>query len=316
MERDDASSGFVGGASDTTDRRLILNPASGSADHGDRVRRLADERGYAVVETRSEGHATDLAAEAAADGAALLAVAGGDGTLHEALQGLDAADALGDVTLGVVPAGTANLFASHVGIEGIDHGFETIETGERRRIDLGMADGEAFAVSCIAGPLADASVTTSSAMKEQFGSLAFIVSGVKETRTFDALDLDVQAVVNGEEYRWSGRALCVLVGNVRKFAHEGGQANVEDGLFEVVIVEQMPASDLATETVAHRLLGRNTANIDHLRASRLDIGSDEGNDLITFSVDGELARHDELALSVRPRVLEVCVGSEYEPDPY
>lgn len=318
MKRDDARSEVPGDTrgSDTTDRRLILNPTSGTADHGDRVHRLADERGYAVVETEREGHAIDLAAGAAADGVELLVVAGGDGTLHEAVQGLDAADAFGEVTLGVVPAGTANLFASNVGIEGIDHGFETIETGERRRIDLGMADREAFAISCIAGLLADASVTTSSAMKEQFGSLAFIVSGVKEATGFDGLDLDVQAVGDGGEYCWSGQALCVLVGNVRKFAHEGGQANVEDGLLDIVIVKQMPPSDLAAETVAHRLLGRDTEHVVHLRASRLDIESDEGSDPITFSTDGELARYSELTLSVRPRALEVCVGPEYEPDPY
>lgn len=309
----------AGGTADDGDRRLVLNPASGTADHVEQVRRLAEKRGYTIVETEREDHATELAAEAVDDGVGLLAVAGGDGTLHEVLQGLDGGrtgtddSAFEDVTLGIVPAGTENIFASNVGIEGIEHGFETVETGERRRVDLGMANGEPFAMSCIGGLLANASVSTSSEMKERFGSLAFVVSGVEEATGFDGLDLDVRAVENGEEHRWTGRALCVFVGNVRKFVHEGGQANVEDGLFDVVIAERMPPADLAAETVAHRLLGRDTEHVVHLRANRLELSSDEE---ITFSLDGELARAAELELSVRPRTLSVCVGPAYEPDPY
>ncbi len=339
MESDDRSGVGrpTGGTNAGTDRRLVLNPISGTADHAERVHRLADERGYTVVETEHEGHATELAAEAVDTGADLLAVAGGDGTLHEVLRGLNGDgdgdgvgegrtpadgrtattaddDALEGVTLGVIPTGTENLFAANVGIEGIEHGFEVIETGERRRVDVGMANGEPFAMSCIAGLLADASVSTSPEMKERFGSLAFVISGVEEVTEFDALDLDVRAVVDDEEFRWTGQALCVLVGNVRKFVHEGGQANVEDGLFDVVIAERMPPSSLAAETIAHRLLGRDTEHVDHLRASRLELSSDEGP--ITFSADGELARYDELELHARPQALEVCVGPEYEPDPY
>lgn len=58
---------------------LILNPTSGTADHIDQVRQLGANRGYHIMETDHEGHAIALAREAVADGADLLAVAGGDG---------------------------------------------------------------------------------------------------------------------------------------------------------------------------------------------------------------------------------------------
>jgi diacylglycerol kinase family enzyme len=117
---------------DTESRRLVMNPTSGGGDHVERIRRLADEYGFPVVETEHAGHGTDLAEEAAADGIELLAVCGGDGTLHEVVQGLVAADALDSVTLCVVPAGTENFFAGDLGIRSIEDGFEVADAGETR----------------------------------------------------------------------------------------------------------------------------------------------------------------------------------------
>lgn len=73
-------------------RRLILNPTSGGGAHVERARELADEYGFTVVETERAGHGTDLAEAAAAEGVETLAVCGGDGTLHEVVQGLVRAD--------------------------------------------------------------------------------------------------------------------------------------------------------------------------------------------------------------------------------
>ena len=299
---------------EANERWLILNPTSGTADHIDQVRRLGADRGYHVEETEREGHAIVLAREAVADGVDLLAVAGGDGTLHEVIQGLVDADALDEVTLGVLPAGTENIFATNIGVTDIEHGFDVLETGERRRIDVGIAGDELFMVSCVAGLPADASVATSGELKERFGSLAFVIAGVQEIATFDGLHIELSAVSNGEETTWSGEALCALVGNVRRFAKEGGQANVEDGLFDVVIIERMPGSDLVAEAVAQRLLGQDTEHVLDVQASQLEIDGRYGES-IDFSLDGELSAHEQLVLHTRPQALTVCVGPEYDPSP-
>lgn len=291
--------------------RVVLNPTSGTADHVDDVRRRADERGYAVHETTHEGHAVELARDAAADDVAGLAVAGGDGTLHEVVRGLSAASALGDVTLGVIPTGTANIFATNVGVTSIEQGFDLLERGERRRIDTGVAGGEPFVVSCIAGLPADVSVAASSDLKEQFGSLAFVVAGLQELTELDGFRIELTAISNGEETRWSGETLCALVGNVRRFVNRGGQADVEDGLFDVVLIEGMPARDILAEATAHRLFGRDTEHVRHLKATQLEIRGLEGEP-ITFSLDGELNTHEELVLHANPQSLTVCVGPSYE----
>lgn len=300
--------------SDSNERWVILNPTSGTADHVDDVRQSAAERNYTIQETTHEEHAVQLAQDAAANDVNRLAVAGGDGTLHEVVRGLVEASALGTVTLGVIPTGTENIFATKIGVASIEEGFDLLDHGERRRIDVGFAGGEPFVVSCIAGLPAEVSVSASGILKERVGSLAFVVASLQELTEFAGLHIELTAISNGEETTWSGEVLCVAVGNVRRFVNRGGQANVEDGLFDIVLIEQMPASDVLAELAAHRVLGRDTEHVRHVQASQVAIRG-LGSDLLTFSLDGELTTHDELVLYTAPQSLTVCVGSTYEDTP-
>jgi len=298
----------------TPDRkRVIMNPESGDGDHASTVRRLADQRGYSVVETEAAGDAMALAETAAAEGVAVLAACGGDGTVQEVVHGLFVADALDTVRFGVIPAGTANIFAGDIGIEGIEGGFDVLETGDHRNIDLGIADDVPFVKSCIAGLTADTSAATTSDMKAQFGPLAFVITGIQQAREFDGLDIEIDARTEAGEQEWAGEALCVLVGNARRFGTEIGQANVEDGLFDVTLIEQMPADEAVAEAIAQQLLGRDTEHVTRLHAERLAIES--RSETIDFSLDGEIYTRDSLPLRVRPGALSVAVGPDYEPDP-
>ena len=316
-ERDPAPDDQNGTAStfpEGNDRWVVLNPTSGTADHVDVVRQIAVDRNYTIRETTHEEHAVELARDAVANDVDRLGVAGGDGTLHEVVRGLAEASALGTVTLGVIPTGTENLFATTIGVTSIEAGFDVLDHGERRRIDVGFAGGEPFVVSCIAGLPAEVSVAASSDLKERVGSLAFLVASLQELTTFEELHIDITARSKGEETTWSGEALCVAVGNVRRFVNRGGQADVEDGLFDVVLIEEMPASDVLAELASHRVLGRDTEHVRHVQASQVAIRG-LGDDPITFSLDGELSTNDELVLYTDPQSLTVCVRSSYEDTP-
>ncbi|WP_267642771.1 diacylglycerol/lipid kinase family protein [Haloarchaeobius amylolyticus] len=294
-------------------RRCILNPVSGSGDHAQYVTRLLRARGFDVVETEVAGDARRLAEAAGEEAVSELAVCGGDGTVNEVLRGLDDAGHLESVTLSVVPAGTANILARNVGIESIQQGVAVADTGEKRTVDLGMAGDEPFAVSCIAGLPADASVAASSDLKKRFGTLAFLVTGVQEAMTFDGLDIRVDATADHGEQSWDGEAACLLVGNARRFVGEGGQGDMEDGLFDVAVVEQMPTRSLVAEAIGHRLLGQDTPGVTHISASEVTVAGHTAP--ITFSRDGEFSEHEQLTLSARPRSLELRVGPGYEPSP-
>jgi diacylglycerol kinase family enzyme len=293
-------------------RRAVLNPISGTGDHAEYVRQHMRARGFAVDETAGEGDAVAFGREAGERGVSELAVCGGDGTVNAVLRGLDQADHLAEVTVGVVPCGTANILAGNIGVRDIDHGIELADSGPVRDVDVGYADGEPFAVSCIAGFPADASLAASAEMKERFGTLAFLITGAQEAVDFDGIEIELEATVDGSIEEWHGDATCVLVGNARKFIEQGGQADMEDGLFDVAIIDRMPAGNLVAEAIGHRVLGRGTQGVTHLRASDLSIS---GSEAITFSRDGELLTHEDLHLWNEPRTLSLRVGPGYESDP-
>lgn len=298
----------------------MLNPVSGSARHVDRVRDLADDHGFTVRETEGPGDAVDIAREAA--DADLVAAAGGDGTLNEVVYGLWKADALADTTVAVVPGGTGNNFAGNIGVRDIGHSFEVIESGERRDLDLALATGNAdtphpsiqpFVNSCIAGITADASVDTSPESKSDLGVVAYVLNTLRRAVEFDGLPVYVETSP-GVDRSWEGDAVMVLVGNGRRFPKEGRtQANIEDGLLDVTIVENQPAADLVSEATLSRLFGRDAPHITRLKTPSLTLELDR-DEPAAFSLDGELLSTTRLAVETRRTALRMAVGSEYDPD--
>jgi len=122
---------------------VIVNPRAGRGRgdlSGDRLRRAFEEAGIEarIEETRAPGHATELVAADAGRSPGVVVV-GGDGTLHEAIQGLD----LEHQRLGILPRGTGNDFAyAHHWPASGPACIARIARGEERRVDLGVWDGD------------------------------------------------------------------------------------------------------------------------------------------------------------------------------
>lgn len=132
---------------------LIINPratAAGAADPDRLARRLAEACDIAVARTSDRGHAAEIAAAARVEGAELVIALGGDGTVNEVIQGLlDPALPGSPPMLGVLPAGSTNVFARAIGLPNdIDAAcgalIEALAAGRSRAIGLGEADGRWF----------------------------------------------------------------------------------------------------------------------------------------------------------------------------
>lgn len=111
---------------------------------------LGAETDLDVYETQDRGHASILAAGAMRDGVDVVVALGGDGTVNEVINGL-LADGLhpGVPALGVVPAGSTNVFLRALGlpndpIEATGALLEGLRTGARRSVSLGVADDRYF----------------------------------------------------------------------------------------------------------------------------------------------------------------------------
>ncbi|MFB6107239.1 MAG: diacylglycerol kinase family protein [Haloplanus sp.] len=296
----------------TPTRIVVRNPNSGDGKRTKRARTLALDRGWEVLDSEGGDHTVELAADAATRADTVVAC-GGDGTLNKTVKGVVEAGALDEVSLGVLPAGTGNDFADNVGIRGIDHAFEVIQGGECRRLDLGVANGRPFLNSCVGGLTAEASAKTSRPLKRRLGALAYVLTTLSVARDFEALRLWV-SVGPERDPVWTGGALMLLVGNGRRFPGERmRQANMEDGMVNVVIVEDAAALDYLSRGAADRLLRRRASHLTRVKTSHLHVRH-EGPP-VQFSLDGEMVETDELTVDSRRGAMEFFVGDSYDPAP-
>lgn len=131
---------------------LVVNPQATSTTPGGRdvlAHALASQVKLEVVETGYRGHAMTVARSAARDGIDLVVAHGGDGTVNEVVNGVladheDVPDS--GPALGVVPGGSANVFARALGIahdpvEATHQLLHAIEEDRSRRVGLGKANG-------------------------------------------------------------------------------------------------------------------------------------------------------------------------------
>jgi diacylglycerol kinase (ATP) len=185
---------------------------------------------YEVPKSRK---APDQVRRALSEGAELVFAWGGDGMVQRCIDVLAGSNA----SLAVVPAGTANLFATNLGIpKDIEEAVIVGLRGERRSLDVGCFNGERFAV--MAGAGFDASMIRDAGdggLKERLGRVAYVWTGSENLR---AKPFRAKIEVDGVGW-YKGKASCILLGNVGKLF--GGvevfeDARPDDGKLELGVV--------------------------------------------------------------------------------
>lgn len=199
------------------------------------LRRLLAERGIddpIWYEVRKSRKAPSVAERAVKEGADRLLLWGGDGTIQRSIDAL----AGSDVTVGIIPAGTANLLAGNLGIPtDLTAALDIALEGDRRSLDLGVINGERFAVMGGAGFDAIMMKAARGALKDRFGQLAYVWTGTRATR---AEPVKMSVEVDGSTW-FKAEASCLLLGNMGTLT--GGltafpDARPDDGLLEVGVV--------------------------------------------------------------------------------
>jgi diacylglycerol kinase (ATP) len=167
------------------------------------------------------------------DGAALLLLWGGDGMVQRSVDALPKTE---PPPIGVLPAGTANLFASNLGIpDDLPGALAVALHGTDRRLDVGRINGERFVVMAGAGFDARMIAEADRGMKDRVGRVAYAWTGLRATRGGRQ-----RVAVDVDGKRWfKGQASCVLVGNLGTIT--GGisafdDAQPDDGRLELGVV--------------------------------------------------------------------------------
>jgi diacylglycerol kinase (ATP) len=201
---------------------LIRNPTAGRRRRGlvDEVVRRVQSEGWTVdqVDTLASGDAKRLAETCDASRYAVIAVAGGDGTINEVVNGLlRRGDGGGSPALAIVPLGTANVLAQELGLHASAvEVAETIVAGREIVMRPGEATGSGSPrqFSLMAGAGFDAKVVAgvSTSMKRRFGRAAYFWRSLVEARRYRPVRYEV--VIDGVRHE----AASVIVTRSRLYA--------------------------------------------------------------------------------------------------
>ena len=224
--------------------RFLLNPAAGRGRgraHLDELRLLASRAGAGFATSRKPEDLVRFAQDAAEDGVERLLVAGGDGTLHLAAQGLAGTDC----ALGVIPLGTGNDLARALGtplalVPSVERALEA----PVRRIDLARV-GETYCIG-YAGMGIDSEVTHfANQVRRLRGPLVYPYALISTLFSFTPPVMRVEH----DEGTFEGRVMFSVAANLPSFG--GGmriapEARIDDGLLDLVIVKAIPRLTLLT----------------------------------------------------------------------
>ena len=305
---------------------LVVNPKSGGGATGRTFGALRStiERALGKVEvsmTERPGHGIDLAREAAIAGHPLVIAVGGDGTIHEVVNGLMQARSGGYGTksdstqLGIIGQGTGGDFRKTLGLEHrLDRYVDAIASGKQRQLDVGKFSGGGKAghyfvniLSVGMGGLVDRYVAE--APRFLGGKAAYFGASLKALLNARLGNVRCTVTKDGKTEEHVIRSFMIAVCNGKYFG--GGMkvapmAEVDDGAFERVALgatskigfAMTSGSIYSGEHIGH-------AGTVHLRGQKmkLELVNEDAKSVYLLDVDGEPMGGLPLEIEVVPKAL-------------
>ena len=164
-----------------------------------------------------------------------VVVAGGDGSASEIVDLLQKKNI--DLPLGIIPAGTANDFATFLGMtKNIENSVKRILDWNIKEIDIGKVNDRYFLNVCVGGIISQIAHGTETEMKNRLGKVAYYLQGLKELPNIKAMKLEIetsQKVIEGD-------FLGFFIFNSKDaggFKNIARLASIDDGLFDLLAVK-------------------------------------------------------------------------------
>lgn len=287
---------------------LIIRPGAGEE-------RLEQYRA-AVAWMRGEGHQVTprmpfeagdgcrFARDAARGRYDMVIAAGGDGTIHEVVNGI--AGAPWQPRLGIVPTGTANDFATGLELPTeIPEAIRVAVTGRPLSVDVARANDRYFINVSTGGFGAEATEATSPETKRRLGPLAYLITGVRE---FVELH-PVRGIFRAEgEVLYDGEFMLFAVGNSRRTG--GGslltpRAEFGDGKLDVLIVPAMPRMEfLALLPDLRAGTHIQSPDVIYVQVADLEL---EAAEVLSVNADGEPLSSRRIRYSLTDQPISVMV---------
>ena len=281
---------------------FIVNRRSGTRRKRDiaEVIKQSCEWDYSIAESSRKEDLDPIIADAAANNVEVVYAVGGDGTVHEVAKRLIKKN----LALGILPTGSGNGFARHLGIP-MDAKRSLQSCSQQRivEIDTATVNGTPFVATMGVG--FDAWIAEQFASSQTRGFRSYALITLRGLLGYHAVDFDV--TIDGEQTKRS--ALIIAIANASQYGNNARiapLASLQDSLLDIVIIDRL--SLFAVPAAAARLFAGALAGargVTMLRGKRIEIRRSHAG---AAHVDGEpVSMPEQLMIDVVPRSLRVLI---------
>ncbi len=280
---------------------VVRNPTAGSASKGLTDSVVSRLRGTGchvdIHDTHSADDAKRIARELSAAVCDVAVAAGGDGTINQVINGLYP----NGPTLGIIPAGTANVLAAEIGLKvDLDTVTATLLDGHIEDCFLGRIDDRLFVQMASVGFDAKVVAGVNLALKEKLGKAAYVVEALWQLTDFDLPMLDLH--VDGVQQKAAG----LIAANGRfyggRFLCAPGALLTKPSLEFVMLGDlgRWPALRYGVALGLDRL--PNAKGVTTITGQRLDIGGPAGQPI---QADGDIVSYTPTRVELAERPIKL-----------
>lgn len=287
--------------------RLIYNPTAGREKiekHIPMLLNRLEKAGYesSCIATEKRWSAAEEATRAAKNQFEVVIAAGGDGTIHEVINGL--AQVANPPKLGIIPAGTTNDFARAMKIpRDFSQACEIIAQGKTVSVDIGKVQDRYFINVAAAGLFAEVAYEAPSRLKSVMGPFAYYAKALEK---LSSLHQSFSLTIKTEDKEWTEELLLLIIANsvsVAGFQKFAPLAQLSDGLFDVLLIHKGNIPDLVQiAALAFRGEHIHDSRVTYFQAKSLEI---QPSQPLSLNLDGEWGGECAGRFEIVPNFLEI-----------
>ncbi len=286
---------------------FIINPKSGRRKRLyliDRIRLYLDLKRYqpSFHFTEYAGHGREIVQRLLAEGVNYFVAVGGDGTVNEVGSALVHTHA----TMGILPTGSGNGLARHLGIPvALSLAVAIINRRRTVAIDAGTLQSKWF--FCTTGIGFDAQIGHKFSQKKKRGFLSYLNTVVYEYQTYRSRKYTFQ--IDGKEY--TRRAFLITIANAGQYGNNAfiaPRASITDGLFDVCILKPFPI--FKSLIISLSLFSKSIERTNYLEVIRgRSVTFNEPRKKYIFHFDGEPMKFKtHIQIDLHHKALNVMIG--------
>nr|WP_281291198.1 YegS/Rv2252/BmrU family lipid kinase [Hyella patelloides] len=294
---------------------LIFNPVAGQGNSDQDLATIKNllepELELDIQFTTEEVSGGELARKAVKNNAEMIIASGGDGTVSAVAEALVGTE----IPLGAIARGTANAFVNALDIpDSIEAACQVIIEGATKKVDAGMCNGKPMILLAGIGFEADTVEDADRETKNRLGTLAYVLSGLKQLREFEKFETTIETKERVITVEANAITIANAAPSTSVLAHGTAGVIYDDGLLDITII----AAESRTNAIAisyHLLQSASNDeaaerdDIGYLRTNWVKISTNPPQKVV---LDGEIIGKTPIEVECIPQGLTVLAPVEPE----